>query len=471
MMIKFSNSYFEKLPKKFYQEIAPFKFEDPQLLCLNQDLARELDLDLEEKNLAEIFSGKKILSTSKPIALAYAGHQFGNFVPKLGDGRAILLGEIIAPGEKRYDLQLKGSGPTEFSRRGDGFATLGAAIREYLVSEAMHYLGIPTTRILAIVKTNSPVFREEISPGAVMTRIALSHVRVGTFEYFAAQGDFLAIKELANYSIWRHFPRCHADQNPYVSFFREVVTNQAKLIAKWLATGFIHGVMNTDNMTISGQTIDFGPCAFLDEYDENKVFSSIDSRGRYAYLNQSKIAKWNLSSLANCLAPICDDEKNLLEILENFDDQFKKYYHLEMTKKLGFSDSTDDYLIKDFLALMKKHQSDYTITFRKLSDALTQDINLFNDDRDFDLWQKKWRVALAKENKNFAEISATLNKTNPAIIARNHMVEAVIKSANDDDFSPLFDFISALKTPFLENKKYSSPPKDAEKITQTFCGT
>ncbi len=470
-MIEFSNSYFEKLSKKFYQEIAPFKFKNPQLACFNEDLSQELNIDFKEKELAEILSGKKILPTSKPIALAYAGHQFGNFVPQLGDGRAILLGEIISQDKRLYDLQLKGSGPTEFSRRGDGFATLGAAVREYAVSEAMHYLGVPTTRILAIVKTNSAVFREEAFSGAVMARIALSHVRVGTFEYFAARGDFSAIKELADYCIWRHFPQCLNDKNPYISFFKEVVTKQAKLIAKWLSIGFIHGVMNSDNMTISGQTIDFGPCAFLDEYDENKVFSSIDLHGRYAYSNQSKIAKWNLFSLANCLAPICNNDKNLLEILENFDDEFKKYYHHEMARKLGFIDSIDNSLISDFLALMKKHKSDYSITFRKLSDALISDINLFNNDSDFDLWLKKWRNFLAKENKNFAEISNILNKTNPAIIARNHMVEKVIESANDDDFEPLLDFVAALKTPFVENYKYFSPPKEEEKVTQTFCGT
>lgn len=470
-MINFQNSYFEKLPQKFYQETAPYKFENPQLACFNEILANELQIGFDEENLAEIFSGKKILPTSKPIALAYAGHQFGNFVPQLGDGRAILLGEIIAKNNQRYDVQLKGSGPTKFSRSGDGFATLGAAIREYAVSEAMHYLEVPTTRILTIVKTNSPVFREQALSGAVMSRIALSHVRVGTFEYFAARGDFAAIKDLADYCIWRHFSQSAAEKNPYVSFFQKVANRQAQLIAKWLAIGFIHGVMNSDNMTISGQTIDFGPCAFLDEYDENKVFSSIDYQRRYAYSNQQKIAKWNLFSLANCLALIGADEKSLLEILENFDAEFKKYYNLEMAKKLGFAGFMDEEIISDLLNLLKKHQSDYTISFRKLSHSLTEDINIFDGDLEFNLWRKKWRQFLEKENVNFTEAVSLMNKTNPCVIARNHNVEAVIQSAFNDNFKPLNDFILALRNPFLENQKYSLPPQESEKVKQTFCGT
>jgi len=484
--MNFENSYIKNLSEKFYQKINPHQFANPRLAYFNEDLADDLGIkNLSKKELSEIFSGKKILPTSTPIALAYAGHQFGHFVWQLGDGRAILLGEIIAKNKTRYDIQLKGSGKTKFSRRGDGFATIGAMVREYIMSEAMYALKIPTTRSLAIIATNEPVFREEIFPGAILTRVALSHIRVGTFEYFAAQKDYEAVKELANYAINRHFEN---SKNSYVNFFAEVVERQASLIAKWMAVGFIHGVMNTDNMAISGETIDYGPCAFLDEYDAKKVFSSIDHNGRYAFANQSNIAKWNLLSLGQCLLQLFDaDESKAIAILgeelEKFDRKFHDFYLSEMAKKLGFFEvkNLDFSLLEDLLNLMQKYQANYHITFRKLSNALdkNQDLTalqaIFNNSQEFDLWLKKWHHDLQKQGQDFAQVITLMNQTNPFVIAQNHQVEIAIKSAEENnDFSKMANLVKALKNPFVEseeNQKYALAPSEEERICKTFCGT
>ncbi len=370
-MFKFDNSY-SRLPENFYERIDPIAVKNPKLIRFNKLLAEEIGLDpiKDNNHLETIFSGNVLPKDSDPIALAYAGHQFGHFVPQLGDGRAVLLGEVSNHDGFRFDIQLKGSGPTSFSRGGDGRAPLGPVIREYIMSEAMHFLNIPTTRSLAMVATDELVSRETLLPGGVLTRIASSHIRVGTFEYFAAQGDQKNLKLLANYAINRHYSNIDESNNRYQIFLESVCDKQASLIAKWMEVGFIHGVMNTDNTSISGETIDYGPCAFMDSYHPETVFSSIDHHGRYAYGNQPNIAQWNLARLSECLLPLIDNDSNKAitiaeEILDSFGRKFEDYWFSGMCEKIGLpgSKKNNRALLQDLLKLMQKNKSDFTLTF------------------------------------------------------------------------------------------------------------
>jgi uncharacterized protein YdiU (UPF0061 family) len=489
----FDNTY-AKLPDRFYERIAPTPVRAPWLLKLNVELARDLGLDLEglsREELARIFSGNEIPSGATPIAQAYAGHQFGHFVPQLGDGRAVLLGEIVDRHGQRKDLQLKGSGPTRFSRRGDGRAALGPVLREYILGEAMHHLGIPTTRGLAIATTGEDVLRERPLPGAILTRVASSHVRVGTFEYFAARQDHEAVKILADYVIDRHYLHLKNTERPYVALFREITLRQAKLIAQWMQFGFIHGVMNTDNMAVSGETIDYGPCAFMDEYEANAVFSSIDQQGRYAFGNQPCIALWNLSSLGMCLAPLLSSTEDeavsyVRDTLTFFEDSFFEAWTTTFQRKLGLKEThepsaEEEKLVRDFFELMSKHQPDFTLCFRHLSKSLTENSDaaslrtLFGHSPEFEGWLSAWRAygnATSIESRTRSMLAA-----NPAFIPRNHRVEEAILHAMANDLTPFERLVDALCLPFddrsdrPELQVLKAAPRPEERVTQTFCGT
>jgi uncharacterized protein YdiU (UPF0061 family) len=410
--------------------------------------------------------------------MAYAGHQFGHFVPQLGDGRAILLGEVIGRDGKRRDLHLKGAGRTPFSRRGDGRAALGPVLREYIISEAMHALGIPTTRTLAAVTTGEPVFRETTLPGAVLARVAASHIRIGTFEYFAAQDDEEAIKILADYALARHYPALQVTSNPSLALLEAVCDSQAALIARWMQVGFIHGVMNTDNMTISGETIDYGPCAFMDTYDPATVFSSIDHQGRYAFGNQPRIAQWNLARFADTLLPLLDDnhEKAIVlaeETIIRFAERFARYWQDGMRRKLGLtSERPDDAsLMQALLQLMQQHAADYTNTFRMLC-AVAEGSEA---PAGYEAWVTRWQTRLAQELYSPQEAATLMRANNPAFLPRNHRVEAALSAAvKQGDFAPLEVLLAVLATPFDEkpgHAEYSNPPTPSERVSQTFCGT
>lgn len=488
--IGFDNSY-ARLPEVFFERIKPEPVQAASLICWNGTLARELGLDLEgrdEKDLAEFFSGNSLLPGSDPIAMAYAGHQFGHFVPQLGDGRAILLGEVVDRQGLRRDIQLKGSGPTRFSRGGDGRAALGPVMREFILSESMHALGVPTTRSLAAVTTGERVYREDALPGAILTRVASSHIRIGTFEFFAAREDWEGVKRLADYVIDRHYPKARAGAQPYVSFFESVIEAQAYLIAKWMSLGFIHGVMNTDNMTVSGETIDYGPCAFMDEYDPARVYSSIDRFGRYAFGHQAAIAQWNLrvfgATLQRLLGP---DKRSANEILDDkcgqFLDRFNFFWNHEMARKLGLADHQDPdaVLARDFLALMARSGADFTLSFRYLSDALEKRADaghlehLLANKEDLHPWLRRWRELLAREGRPPVETRHNMRSVNPAFIPRNHRVEQAIAAAVDRaDFSKMKLLLEVLEKPYEdqpENREYLLPPKSEERVLETFCGT
>jgi uncharacterized protein YdiU (UPF0061 family) len=480
-MLNFENSFYHQFSDDFYQKIAPKNFSKADLVHFNNDLAQELNFakkDLKKSEIKEIFCGKKIHSTSIPIALAYAGHQFGNFVPQLGDGRAVLLGEIVN-NSQRFDVQLKGSGPTKFSRRGDGLMTLGSAIRELIIGEALHYLQIPATRILTLCITNEPVYREETNMGAVIARVAKSHIRVGTFEYFASKGNKIAIQQLCDYVINRHFPQENSSSKSITKLFSDIVLAQVNLIAKLQANGFIHGVMNSDNMAISGQAIDFGPCAFLDEYDEKKVFSAIDRGGRYAYENQIKIAQWNLWILANCLSLIHKNSQELLEILNLFEQKFDENYQQIMAKKFGFEKQIPQKLIDEFLKILQQKNCDYHQSFFNLSDDLLRQEPLIIAGEEYNKWFSSWNNLLQQEynfsDKNILKkIAKKMQAINPYIIARNHIIQEVIDAGNNLDFQSLENFLKVLKKPFHYDEKnifYHTPPTNEKKVLQTFCGT
>lgn len=487
--LPFENSY-GGLPDRFYARLHPKIVKEPSLIKLNSKLIEFLGLDenmLSSKDGIDVIAGNKIAQESSPLAMAYAGHQFGHFVPQLGDGRALLLGEMKGADGHLYDVQLKGSGPTPFSRMGDGRAALGPVIREYLVSEAMHALGVPTTRSLAAVKTGEPVVRHDVHPGAVLTRVARSHVRVGTFQYFAARQDADAIRLLADFVIDRLYPDVKQAENPYVALLESVMERQASLIAKWLSYGFIHGVMNTDNMAISGETIDYGPCAFMDTYHPNKVFSSVDQMGRYAFGNQPTIGQWNLIRFAECLLSLFDaDEKQAIEKAQGVIDKYSVLFHANymsaMTAKLGISDfqEKDVDLIKALLTTMADNEIDFTLFFFHLTgfaasgfdETLLPD-HLFKSKSVFLDWSKGWQVRLMLEE---TEPSIVMQQSNPSIIPRNHQVEAAIRAAEDDgDFTTFHDLLSALENPFkhrsLESDPFVKPPKSAQVVHQTFCGT
>lgn len=500
-MFHFDNSY-SRLPERFYASVYPEAVEGPKLLKFNVDLARELQLDAEEfgpdadeNRLAAIFGGNVLPAGAEPIAMAYAGHQFGNFVPQLGDGRAILLGEVIDVNGKRRDIQLKGAGPTPYSRRGDGRAALGPVLREYIVSEAFAALGIPATRALAAVATGEAVYRETPQQGAVFVRVAASHVRIGTFQFLAARGDTDGIRVLADYVIERHYPDLKAEQNPYLALLRGVAERQAKLVARWLGVGFIHGVMNTDNMTISGETIDFGPCAFLDEYDPLKVFSSIDAQGRYAYRNQPGIAQWNIARLAECLLPLIDaDEEKAVEaangVLKEFGERFQAAWLAEFSQKIGLSgeEEGDGELVQGLLSAMHKGEADFTLTFRRLGDAVTPqgDAAFLGGFSDGVMeagvtvkaavleWLVQWRLRLERDGHGAEAQRGAMRAKNPAIIARNHRIEEAIAAANYGDFSFFERLTQALERPYEDQPEFAdlmTPPTVDQRVLRTFCGT
>ncbi|MGA7808822.1 protein adenylyltransferase SelO [Bradyrhizobium sp.] len=486
----FQNTY-AALPSNFFARVAPTPVASPRLIKLNRPLALQLGLDpdrLDSPEGAEILAGKTLPGGADPIAMAYAGHQFGNFVPQLGDGRAILLGEVIDQDGVRRDIQLKGSGPTPFSRRGDGRAALGPVLREYIVSEAMFALGIPTTRSLAATITGESVMRETMLPGAVLTRVASSHIRVGTFQYFGARGDTDAVRQLADHVIARHYPELSGAERPYHALLAAVTARQARLVARWLLIGFIHGVMNTDNTSISGETIDYGPCAFMDDYDPSTVFSSIDEMGRYRYAHQPRIALWNLTRLAECLLPLLADDQDKAvaeaqDTLATFSDEFNGAYKEGLRKKLGlFSERDDDQLLAQaLLDTMAKGHADFTLTFRRLSDAAgdtADDSNvrqLFAEPVAFDEWALRWRQRLAEEPQSAAERQIAMRAVNPAFIPRNHRVEAVIQAAmSNDDYAPFEELVAVLTKPFEDQPAfaaYADPPEPHERVCQTFCGT
>src|SRR5471030_2287026 len=454
----FQNTY-AALPANFFARVAPTPVATPRLIKLNRPLAVHLGLDpdrLDSPEGAEILAGKRIPDGADPIAMAYAGHQFGHFVPKLGDGRAILLGEVIDADGVRRDIQLKGSGPTPFSRRGDGRAALGPVLREYIVSEAMAALGIPTTRSLAAVITGENVMRETMLPGAVLTRIASSHIRVGTFQYFAASRDTDGVRQLADHAIARHYPDAASADRPYHALLEGVVARQAELVARWLLVGFIHGVMNTDNTSISGETIDYGPCAFMDQYDPGKVFSSIDRQGRYAYGNQPQIATWNLSRFAETLLPFIDDDQQRAvqraeEILKGFSARLDAAYLNGMRRKFGlFTEQDDDaQLAQAFLKILVDSGADHTLSFRKLCDGEMPE--------GADDWAARYRKRLELEPQDEATRRAMMQSVNPAYIPRNHRVEAALNAAIEkQDFGPFEELLTVLAKPFEERPEFAA---------------
>ena len=486
----FDNTY-SRLPDRFFARVAATPVAAPRLIRLNRALALHLGLDpdwLASREGVEVLAGNRVPDAADPIAMAYAGHQFGQFVPQLGDGRAILLGEVVDRDGVRRDLQLKGSGPTPFSRRGDGRAALGPVLREYIVSEAMAALGIPTTRSLAAVMTGERVARETLLPGAVLTRVASSHIRVGTFQYFAARRDVDGVRLLADHVIQRHYPQAAEAEHPYRTLLEQVIARQADLIARWLLVGFIHGVMNTDNMSIAGETIDYGPCAFMDAYDPATVFSSIDQFGRYAYANQPRIGLWNLTRLAECLVPLLsDDQDKAVEIAQGalgaFAPAFETAYQAGLRSKLGLSTDRegDSALAQDLLIAMAENQADFTLTFRRLSDAAADPAgdeavrNLFVNPLAYDGWAARWRERLAQEPQDPPTRRAAMRAVNPAFIPRNHRVEAVIAAAVERyDFAPFEELLAVVSKPYddqPELDRYAEPPEPHERVLQTFCGT
>ncbi|MBT5219205.1 MAG: YdiU family protein [Woeseia sp.] len=471
--MNFDNSY-ARLPEEFHAAVEPGAVAAPSMLAWNHTLAAKLGLDSlaeDERELIQIFSGSVRPSGVQPIAMAYAGHQFGHFSPQLGDGRAALLGEIITDTGNRYDVQLKGSGRTPYSRGGDGKSWLGPVVREYILSEAMHHLGIPTTRALAAIATGETVYRESALPGAVFTRVASSHMRVGTFEYFAGRGNVDALKTLADYAIDRHCPEAKDDQMPYVSFFRYVAERQAELIARWMSVGFIHGVMNTDNSTISGETIDYGPAAYMDEFRFDKVFSSIDRNGRYAYANQAPIAQWNLARLADTLISLGAAKSELETVLAEFPARYERLYLALMRPKLGLQEASDSdaELIDAWLNHLQDKELDYTLSFRKLATRIDA-----VDASHFGEFELRWRKRIGEQKIESTEILALMNSVNPLFIPRNHRVEQAIQKAVAGDLTIFEDLNTVLARPFVEQPKfahYAEAPEPIERVTRTFCGT
>ena len=486
----FDNSYAENL-KGFY---APFNGEvapKPQLIKFNQTLADTLDLDfsnLSEQEIASVLSGGAVLKGASPLAQVYAGHQFGGFSARLGDGRALLLGEVIDTSGARHDIHLKGSGRTPYSRGGDGKAALGPVLREYILGEAMHALGIPTTRALAAIITGEDVYREKLLPGAVLARTASSHIRVGTFQYFAAQGDYDKVKQLADYTINRHFPSLKNSKKPYLELLHCVCDKQAILLAKWMQVGFVHGVMNTDNMTISGETIDYGPCAFIDVYDPKAVFSSIDHQGRYAYENQMPMAQWNLARLAETLLPLIDEDadesvKLATVAIQEFADKYRQHWIAGMCKKMGLSvvQEGDYELISQLLTIMQVGRCDYTSSFRALSDAIDDGEGvkefkaLFNNASDVDRWMQAWQRRAKEEPLTSKARVDLMNSVNPLYIPRNHIIEAVLKAAESQaDYEPFERLMHVLAKPFVKQsdaEDYTKPAPNEFGAYKTFCGT
>jgi uncharacterized protein YdiU (UPF0061 family) len=477
----FDNSY-TQLPSSFFVKQNPAKVREPHVVLFNQNLAISLGLnidDLLEDDANIIFSGNKVPEGAEPIAQAYAGHQFGHFTI-LGDGRAILLGEQITPKGVRYDIQLKGAGLTAYSRSGDGRAALGPMLREYIISEAMHALGIPTTRSLAVTTTGEPVYRDKVLQGAILTRVALSHIRVGTFQFASSLHDVDAVKTLADYTLNRHFSDIVSAENKYLALLETVIGRQSNLLAKWMLAGFVHGVMNTDNMAICGETIDYGPCAFMDTYNPATVFSSIDLQGRYAFGNQPHIAQWNLARFAETLLPLLHhDLKQSIQIAEDaihsFPIKFEQHWLSGMRAKLGlFTEEADDLtLVEELLICMEKYSMDYTNTFRDLSSTLNIDKPMLNA-LDFIKWHSRWQKRLLNQNKSLDCAIQLMLATNPAVIPRNHQVESALNAAEEGDLTILKKLIEVLSKPFNDSPDvayYSAPPIPSKTVYKTFCGT
>ncbi|MFD0621262.1 YdiU family protein [Paenibacillus sp. GCM10027629] len=477
----FDNSY-AQLPKSFYSSMSLNPVRSPKLVVLNQPLAASLGLDIQalqsEEGVAEL-AGNQVPEGASPLAQAYAGHQFGYF-NMLGDGRALLLGEQITPQGERMDIQLKGSGRTPYSRGGDGRAALGPMLREYIISEAMHALGIPTTRSLAVVTTGQFITREKDLPGAILTRVAASHLRVGTYQYVAQFGTVEDLRRLADYTLERHYPDVDAGENPYLVLLEEVIRRQAALIAKWQLVGFIHGVMNTDNMTISGETIDYGPCAFMDAYDPATVFSSIDSQGRYAYGNQPYIAGWNLARFAETLLPLFhEDQEQAVQLAQDKIAGFMELFHTNwnegMRAKLGIlgDEEQDEELINDLLGLMEKHRADYTNTFRALTLNQLEESDLFGSP-EFTSWHERWEARLGRQQESRADSNQLMRSSNPAVIPRNHRVEAALKAAEEQgDYSVMERLLAALSEPYAyaDDQKEYCTLSESTKPYRTYCGT
>ncbi len=475
-MMKFNNTY-TKLPKQFFDKALPSASVNPKLIAINEALAKFLDIDLSsysKDELTKIFSGEIILEGSDPIALAYSGHQFGHFNPTMGDGRAILLGEVTGRDGLQYDIQLKGSGKTPYSKRGDGRSWLGPVLREYVVSEAMFNLGIPTTRALAACESGDDVYREDVLPGGIFTRVARSHIRVGTFEHFASRGDVTNLKILCDYAINRHDKDLVDNKDKYNIFFDRIFKRKLDLVAKWMSVGFIHGVMNTDNTSISGETLDFGPCAFMDSFSYNKVFSSIDTQGRYAYSNQGRVAVWNLSVLANALFPLLQKEgessDDAVKRLESSFDEYSKYFDSKWIEEMGhkfgiFNPSESDRpLIGKFLNYLEANSLDFTNSFRSLN-------SLSFADKEF---EREWLNRLNLQSEKLEEAVSLMNRVNPFIIPRNHQIEKMIKLAIDGDYSLFAKLMEVLAQPYKQeetNLEFTYSPTQEEEVKKTFCGT
>ena len=475
----FDNTY-SKLSNTFKEDIKPTPVHEPELVILNNKLAEDLSLNfskIDKKSLDQLFSGNSLPESANPIAQAYAGHQFGHFT-MLGDGRAVLLGEHLVAQKDRFDIQFKGSGRTSFSRGGDGRAVLGPMLREYIISEAINALKIPTTRSLAVVKTGEKIVRENLLPGAILTRVASSHIRVGTFQYIAAKQNISDLNTLVNYTIQRHYPQIESSKNKALDLLNLVIERQCKLVVNWMRVGFVHGVMNTDNMTISGETIDYGPCAFMDHYNPKTVFSSIDQLGRYSFSNQPPITKWNLSRFAECLIPLIDKSEDkaiqlATEIIDNFQNIYEEKWLNMMRDKLGlFGKSKDDKkLIDDLLTWMEKNKADYTNTFCYLMNIKIGNNSLYND-KDFINWSNEWKNRISINDNSKEKSLELMKETNPVIIPRNHKVEEALKAANEDNLEVMNKLLSKFDKPYGEQKgieDYQLPSLDDN--YQTFCGT
>lgn len=493
MFPEFSLRY-SRLPGHFYERFSPEPVKAPRLIAFNRELAAELGFDLAafpgKDAAARLFAGNEVPPGAEPVAQAYAGHQFGSFVPRLGDGRAVLLGEVNDRHGRLRDIQLKGAGRTPFSRGGDGRAPLGPVLREYVVSEAMHAMGVPTTRSLAAVTTGETVYREYPLPGGVLTRVAASHIRVGTFEFFAARGDAEALRLLADHVIERHYPELAAlaaDQR-YLALLGEVQERQAALVAKWMGLGFIHGVMNTDNTSIAGETIDYGPCAFMERYDPETVFSSIDRNGRYGYSNQPGIAQWNMARLAETLLPLIDADQNraverATEVIQRFPERYRRQWLAVLRAKLGLAreEDGDRELVEGLLEAMQVGRADFTLSFRRLCACAESEggdaalLELFAKNEALQAWLPRWRKRLMAEGSSLDAVAARMRAVNPLYIPRNHLVEEMIDAAvENDDFAPFEALHAVLSRPFEAQpgrERYALPAAPNEQVVRTFCGT
>ncbi len=488
---RFDHSY-AQLPSHFYEKCRPLAVPDPQVVLVNHPLAHQLGLSLDadsDSALASVFSGNQLPPQAEPLAMAYAGHQFGH-LSLLGDGRAHLLGEHLTPENKRFDIQLKGSGPTPYARRGDGRAALGPMLREYIISEAMAALGIPSTRSLAVVRTGDSIRRHGVLPGAILTRVAASHLRIGTFQYCAAKQDKNDLIQLADYTIQRHYPDIAQADKPYIELLKSVVLSQVHLVVEWLRVGFIHGVMNTDNIALSGETIDYGPCAFMDHYDPKTVFSSIDTNGRYAYANQAPIMQWNLARFAEALLPLIDNapKKSVTiaeDIIRSFQDHFEAQWLDMMRRKLGLWGEADDDgpLIQSWMQWLHQNQIDFTNGFRYLSHCLSHDhadldplfAQIPQQDTTFKQWFKQWQQRLHSGKQSPEQILQGMNACNPVVIPRNHVVEDALNRAEQSlDYGAVQTLLDALSQPYeqtTENEYLRPTPEKNNRIYQTFCGT